>query len=214
MWNVKSEGTGSRTVWPKDSAKRAPTPPRMPPVAIEQAVAVQGRAIVEGDGEAAVVTALCGGGAAFHAQTCAGASGGGEHGVDDGAGGVGDGEHAAVVLGLEDDAVGGAPIDRVTDVPAAEGAAQFAAAARIAQYEFARVLAGVGDVAAAAARDLDLGQRLGALLEHGDARAGLGGVDGGEDARGAAADDHHLAGGGHVPRLRRVTTGPASRPMT
>jgi hypothetical protein len=76
-----------------------------------------------------------------------------------------------------------------------EGAPQFASAAGVVGDQIARVVAGVGDVAAAAAGDANLAQDLGALLQEEHRRPVIltpGGYRG-EEPGGTSADDdvHH-----------------------
>jgi hypothetical protein len=49
-----------------------------------------------------------------------------------------------------------------------EGPEELAAAARVFLYQFGRLEAGVGDIAAAAARDADLGEEVRGRFEKGD----------------------------------------------
>jgi hypothetical protein len=114
---------------------------------------------------------------------------GGEQAVHDGLRGVGDGKHAAIRLGLERDAACGEPFHRVARGKSLERAEQGAFAARIARGEFARLEAGVGDVAAATAGDADFVEAARGFFEDGHARTGFGGGDGGKES-GCAAADH------------------------
>ncbi len=98
----------------------------------------------------------------------AGGAGFAQQAIDDGLRGVGAGEHAAVGFGLEGHAAGLEPGDGVTRPEAMERGDESFAAAGIAGAEFAGIEAGVGDVAAAAAGDADLGEELGAGLEKED----------------------------------------------
>ena len=134
------------------------------------------------------------------ADVDAGAPGGPEQAVRDRGGVVGDGEHAAVRLGLRGHAAGGEPGDGITGLEAVEGAEQFAAAAGVAFHQLGRLEARVGDVAAAAAGDLDLREQVGCRLEERDlpvSAQGLRAGDRREEAGGSSSDDGDVAAGGH-----------------
>ena len=62
----------------------------------------------------------------LHPDVDAGRAGLAEQAIDDGLGGVGDGEHAAVVFGLERDAAFGEPVDGVLGAEGAERLLQVA----------------------------------------------------------------------------------------
>jgi hypothetical protein len=64
---------------------------------------------------------------------------------------------------MERHAAGGEPLDGVAGLEAVEGADERPAAAGVMGGQFARVEAGVGDIAASATRNADLGEELGTL---------------------------------------------------
>jgi hypothetical protein len=85
-----------------------------------------------------------------------------------------------------------------------EGPEKFAAAAGVFLYQFGRLEARVGDIAAPAARDADLGEEMGGRFEEGD-RAVLAQLlrtrDRREEAGGSSAEDGDTARvGGHGRR--------------
>jgi hypothetical protein len=103
---------------------------------------------------------------------------------------IGDGEHAAVGLGLQFHAARFKPRHRVAHLKVFEGRQQRPPAARISGDQFTRIEASMGDIAATAAGNADFGEKLRAAFEHrhfGIGR-GLGAGDGGKKTRRAAAD--------------------------
>ena len=144
------------------------------------------------------------------ADVDAGAPGGAEQAVRDRRGVVGDREHAAIRLGLRGHAAGGEPGDGVAGLEAVEGAEQFAAAAGVAFHQLRRLEAGMGDVATAAAGDLDLREQVGRRLEERDLPAAAQSLRAGdrrEEAGGSSSDDGDVAAGWHRRPLssRRAT---------
>jgi len=116
--------------------------------------------------------------------------GGGQQGVEHGAGAVGGGEELAGVFDFQLDAALGEEVDRVADGEALENLFDRVAAA--AGGVVNRPHDVMGDVAAPAAGDEDLGAELFSAVERDDARVrrgGAGGEDCGEQPRGAGADD-------------------------
>ena len=100
-------------------------------------------------------------------------SGGGEA-VDDGLGGVGDGEYSAVVFGFKEDIASLEPVDGFGGTEAGEGSDEGASAAWIAGGKFAWIEARVGDIAPSAAGDPDFGKKVGSFFEKDDLGIGIG----------------------------------------
>ena len=88
--------------------------------------------------------------------------------VDDRLGRVRDGKHAPVAFGFQGHAPGLKPRDRVGSLKRAEGFFQLLATAGVVLGQGRRGEAVMGDVAASAARDFDLGKEFGRLLEEHD----------------------------------------------
>src|SRR5690606_30771126 len=111
--------------------------------------------------------------------------------VDDAAGAVRHRKNAAVVLDFQRHATLFEPGHHVAGHEPVEGPQQLLVAARVVADELAGLEAGVGDIAAAAARYLDLGEELRPGLEYDDtsARVRFRISDGPEKSRCAAADD-------------------------
>jgi hypothetical protein len=98
--------------------------------------------------------------AAVGAQLHAGVRGGAQKAVNNCLRGIGDGEHAAIALGFEFHAAGFEPGDGVARLENFVRGQQGPPAARIAGGQFARVEAGMGDVAAAPAGNADFGRGI------------------------------------------------------
>ena len=132
--------------------------------------------------------------------------------VDDGLGRVRGGEHAPVVLGFEGDAPGLEPRDRVGRLKRAEALFQLLAAARVVLGQGRGGEAVVGDVAASAAGDFDLGQEFGRLLEKHNLgrRMVLSCRQRGEKSRGTSANHRHLRCTFHARKLAYKARGRVS----
>ena len=102
------------------------------------------------------------------ADAHASAGGGGHQAVDNRGGVIGGREHASIFLGLRGHASRREPFDGVAGLEAMEGPEKFAAAAGVFFHQFGWLEARVGDVAAAAARDADLGEQMRGRFEKGD----------------------------------------------
>ncbi len=182
-------------------------------------VGSDGLAALEPHGERAVASAVRGRGVRGRdvdhrrpgAQLHAGRCGGFEQAGDDGLRVVGDREHAAVGLGLERHAAALEPHDGLALAEAVERAAQCPPTPRVVGDEERRVGLVVRHVAAPAARDAHLGERV-AALEYGHVRVrvGLGAGDRSEEAGGSAAHDHDTASFPSHPAIVRRFSGSAA----
>ena len=105
-------------------------------------------------------------------------------------------ENTQVRLRDERNAARFKPVDCVAGLPAVEGADEFARAARVTPGEFAWVETSASDIAASAAGDANLGERMRGGFEEGDfggravLRARLGASDRGKITGCAAACDY------------------------
>ncbi len=147
--------------------------------------------------ESAAVMALDQVQAGLEADRDSGIPRGVEEAIDDGLRGVGDGEHASVGLGFQIHAAQAEPLDGLAGAEARERADEGASAARVALGKLAGIEAGVGGIAASAARDADLGEHMAGFFENRDGGPGigLGGGDGSEKPRRPAAGDHDVSRG-------------------
>ena len=132
--------------------------------------------------------------------------------VHDGLGRVRGGKHAPVVLRFEGDAPGLKPCDRVGRLKRAEALFQLLAAARVVLGQGRGGEAVVGDVAASATGDFDLGQEFGRLLEKHNLgrRMVLSGRQRGEKSRSTSANHRHLRCTFHARKLAHKARGRVS----
>jgi hypothetical protein len=157
----------------------------------EDAIGAQGLVAFEVDEEAIVGGFdLLDGGAGKEFDISA--AGGVHQAVDDGFGGVAEGEHTAIGFGFELDAFAQVPVDGVLGLKPCECASEGFATTGIVLDEDGGFEAGVGDVAAASARDADLGEGGASGFDEGDLGTIAGGFDGPKESCGSTTDDYDL----------------------